>query len=83
MKREKAREEVGTRIMEDEARRISQDIKRIKPTDEEYNLRVEGFDDDGPVIQAAKLERRMRRSQEIIAERREEDEAFQRRLQKN
>ena len=69
--------------MGDQAKRISQDIQRKKfsSTAEDFNLRVQGFDEDDPEIQAAKIERQTRRSQEMEAKKKEEEEAFQRRLQ--
>ena len=74
----------GTKVMGDQAKRISQDIQRKKAssTEEDFNLRVQGFDDDDPEIQAAKIERQKRRSQDMEAKKKEEEEAFQRRLQR-
>jgi hypothetical protein len=71
-------------VLADQAKRISQDIqrKRAGNSDEDFNLRVQGFDEDDPVIQAARLERQKSRSQEIERKKREEEEAFQRRLQR-
>ncbi len=74
----------ATKTISDQAKRISLDIQRKKnsSTEEDFNLRIQGFDDDDPEIQAAKLERQKRRSQDMEAKKREEEEAFQRRLQR-
>jgi hypothetical protein len=67
----------------DQAKRMSQDLQRKKAdSEEDFNLRLQGYDDDDPVIMAAKLERAKSRSQEMERKKKEEEEAFQRRLER-
>ncbi len=65
-----------------EAKRMSQDAARAAGEDD-FALRVEGFDDDDAEIKAIKEEREKRRSQDMeaqAAKRKSQEEAFVRRL---
>ena len=65
-----------------EAKRISQDAARATE-DEDFALRVAGFEDDDPKMKALKEERELRKSQDMeaqAAKRKSQEEAFVKRL---
>ncbi len=68
-----------------EAKRISQEAARAVDDDDDFALRMAGFDNDDPEIKAIQQEREKRRSQDMeeqAARRKAEEESFLRRLQR-
>jgi hypothetical protein len=69
--------------MAEQAKRMSQEMARktAKDTDEDFMLRVQGFDEDDPAILAAKEEKIKRRSQDMEARQKVKEEEFHKRLE--
>jgi hypothetical protein len=67
-----------------QARRISREIER--KTDEEFLMRMQGFESDDPAILAKRSEYKKRRQEalrrEEEAQRKEDEERFQQRIQR-
>jgi hypothetical protein len=63
-----------------QARRISEELER--KSDEEFALRIQGFEEDDPAILIKRKEASQHRQEAIQALRKEEDEAFRRRMER-
>ena len=67
-----------------QARRLSREIER--KSDEEFVLRMKGFEEDDPTIVAKRTEHKRRRQEALRKEeealRKQDEEAFQRRMQR-
>jgi hypothetical protein len=63
-----------------EAKRISAEIERR--SDDEFTLRVRGFEEDDPIIKTKRTEQIKRREEAIEAQRKEEEEAFRQRMER-
>ena len=63
-----------------EAKRISAEIERR--SDDEFALRVRGFEEDDPIIKTKRTEEIKRREEAIEAQRKEEEEAFRQRMER-
>jgi hypothetical protein len=65
------------------AKSLSQDMARSTKSqdDDEFQLRLKGFDESDPEFQALREEKAKRRSQDMEAKRKSQDENFQNRLQ--
>ena len=73
-----------SQVIAERAKSISQETVRTRDTDDEFQLRLQGFDESDPEFQAAKDEKIKRKSQDMEAKRKAEEdleEHFQRRLQ--
>ncbi len=72
-----------SQVMAEQAKRISQDMvrKAVKDADDDFMLRVQGYDENDPVIQAAKEEKIKRRSQDMENRKKLEEEDFHKRLE--
>jgi hypothetical protein len=68
-----------TQIIGFQAKRISGELER--KSDQEFALRMQGFEEDDPAIQAKREEENKRKEEAIEAQRKEEEEAFRRRMQ--
>ncbi len=69
--------------MAEQAKRMSQEMARktTKDADDDFMLRVQGFDEDDPAILAAKEEKIKRRSQDMEARQKTKEEEFHKRLE--
>ena len=65
------------------AKSMSQDMARSTKSqdDDEFQLRLQGFDESDPEFQAMKDEKVKRRSQDMEAKRKSQEEDFHKRLQ--
>jgi hypothetical protein len=72
-----------TKVMTERAKSMSQDMARSTKTedDDEFQLRLQGFDENDPEFKAAKEEKVKRRSQDMESKRKSQEEEFHKRLQ--
>ena len=69
--------------MAEQAKRMSQDMARktAKNEDDDFMLRVQGYDEDDPVVKANKDEKIKRRSQDMETRKKMEEDDFHKRLE--
>jgi hypothetical protein len=76
--------EAFTQVIAERAKAISMELARPPVTDDELNLRLQGYEEDDPELQAVREEKIKRRSLEMEAaeaKHKSEVEHFHRRLQ--
>ncbi len=61
---------------------MSLTAKMERKSDDEFAMRVQGIEEDDPVFKAKREEENKRRQDAIEFKRKEEEEAFQRRMQR-
>jgi hypothetical protein len=74
-----------SQVISERAKSMSQEMARSRShkteDDDEFQLRLQGFDENDPEFKAAKEEKIKRRSQDMESKRKSQEEDFQRRLQ--
>ncbi len=83
-KKEAQSPEVFTQVIAERAKAMSMELARPTVTDDELHLRLQGFEEDDPVLQAVREEKVKRRSLDMEvaeAKKKSQVENFHRRLQ--